>query len=224
MRSLVLAGSLGALSLVVGGLGVATAANGGSLTLGHSNTATKTTTLKDHKGTPLSLVGKKSKPPLKVNSNKEIAHLNAALVDGQHAGSLRTSGSAGQFRHTGIALFPGNPLSTNFDSPTEVALTGTLSPGTYYVTGSAETVYNGTGSDQLACAIAPSAHPGDQLSTAVNTTTAYASESENTVLTVTTPEILGQYCYSGQSGGGYFLGGIYAIKIARSVPGSAPPS
>jgi hypothetical protein len=64
--------AIGVLSVAVGGLGVAAAANGGSLTLGHSNSATKTTTLKDSKGTPLSLSGKKTSPPLKVNSSVKV--------------------------------------------------------------------------------------------------------------------------------------------------------
>jgi hypothetical protein len=47
---------------LAGGLGVATATNGGSLNLGHRNKATSTTTLADRQGIPLSLVGKKSEP------------------------------------------------------------------------------------------------------------------------------------------------------------------
>jgi hypothetical protein len=88
--------AIGVLSVAVGGLGVAAAANGGSLTLGHSNSATKTTTLKDSKGTPLSLSGKKTSPPLKVNSSVKVKHLNADEVDGLSAGKLATSGSGVQ--------------------------------------------------------------------------------------------------------------------------------
>ena len=80
LRSGVAVGAIGALSIVVGGLGVATAANGGSLILGHSNSATSTTTLTDPDGTPLSLVGKSSKPPLKVSSSAQVPHLNASLL------------------------------------------------------------------------------------------------------------------------------------------------
>jgi hypothetical protein len=97
----VVAGVIGTLCLAVGGLGVATAANGGSLVLGHHNTATSTTTLKNDRGTPLALVGKKSKPPLKVNSSKQVKHLNASLLDGESASTLShtityTAGAAGQ--------------------------------------------------------------------------------------------------------------------------------
>jgi hypothetical protein len=96
----VVAGAIGVLCLAVGSLGVATAANGGSLILGHRNTATKTTTLTDKHGTPLSLVGKKSKPPLKVNSSKRVKHLNASLLGGESASTLShtityTAGAAG---------------------------------------------------------------------------------------------------------------------------------
>ena len=85
---LVSAAVIGTLAVVVGGVGVATAANGGSLKLGHKNKATKTTTLTDKHGTPLSLVGKASQPPLKVNSSKQVAHLNASLLDGRSAAQL----------------------------------------------------------------------------------------------------------------------------------------
>ena len=109
----VVAGGIGVLCLVVGGLGVATAANGGSLVLGHHNSATSTTTLKDGKGTPLSLVGKKSKPPLKVNSSKQVAHLNASLLGGQSASALRTTGS-GAITPTNVA--EGEDLPLPFDA------------------------------------------------------------------------------------------------------------
>jgi hypothetical protein len=97
----VVAGAIGMLCLAVGGLGIATAANGGSLVLGQHNTATSTTKLADSNGSPLSLVGKKSKPPLKVNSSKQVKHLNASLLGGESASRLShsityTAGAAGK--------------------------------------------------------------------------------------------------------------------------------
>jgi hypothetical protein len=80
--------AIGVMTVAVSGLGIADAANGGSLRLGHSNAATKTTTLKDSKGTPLSLVGKASKPPLKVNSKKLVSKLNAQFVGGKPVSQL----------------------------------------------------------------------------------------------------------------------------------------
>jgi hypothetical protein len=84
-------GAIGALTVAAGGIGIATAANGGSLLLGHHNDATTTTTLQDRHGTPLSLLGKKSKPPLKVNSRKLVKRLNADEVDGSSAVSLMSN-------------------------------------------------------------------------------------------------------------------------------------
>jgi hypothetical protein len=218
----VAAGAIGVLSLTVGGLGVATAANGGSLRLGASNHATKTTTLTDRKGTPLALVGRTSKPPLTVNSSKEVAHLNAAKVGGRTAASLETTGSAAQFRHTGNNLFTGISLGT-LASPTQVALTAPLKVGTYYLHASAETAVE-TGSGSITCDIAPTSQHSNQLATGAETTTSYSTESEDTVLAVTSPQTYAEYCYASQNDAVYFEGGIYALKVDRSAAGSVPTS
>jgi hypothetical protein len=86
-----LVGAIGVGTILVGSMGAATAANGGSLTLGHNNKATATTTVTDKKGTPLSLIGRRSKPPLQVNSTKRVKHLNADLLDGYAANTLPPS-------------------------------------------------------------------------------------------------------------------------------------
>lgn len=99
------AGAIGGLVLAAGGIGVATAVNGGSLILGSSNSATHTTTLKDTSGTPLSLITKKSKPPLKVSSHALVKNLNSGELGGLTAGSLSTGSSA----HLKINLFSATP-------------------------------------------------------------------------------------------------------------------
>jgi hypothetical protein len=75
-------------ALVVIGTGSAVAATGHSLILGAKNTATKTTTLSDSKGTPLALSAPNGKAPLSVNSSTEVKKLNAALLDGLSASGL----------------------------------------------------------------------------------------------------------------------------------------
>jgi hypothetical protein len=75
-------------ALVVMGAGSAVAATGHNLILGAKNSATKTTTLSDAKGTPLSLVAKTGKPPLAVSNSTEVKKLNAALLDGLSASGL----------------------------------------------------------------------------------------------------------------------------------------
>lgn len=66
------------------------AANGKGVLLGTSNSATKTTTLKNSKGTPLALKGKTSAPPLTVDSSKKVAKLNADQLDGLDATALQS--------------------------------------------------------------------------------------------------------------------------------------
>jgi hypothetical protein len=86
----------GSIAVAVLGTGVATASNGSPIVLGHSNHTTSTTKLIDRKGSPLALVGKKSQPPLTVNSQKMVPHLNAQLLNGKTAGQLASSASTVQ--------------------------------------------------------------------------------------------------------------------------------
>jgi hypothetical protein len=70
-------------ALVVAFGGTAVAANGKPGRLGHTNKATRTTTLSDRKGTPLALVAKKGRPPLSVSGNTtEVPGLDASLLGG----------------------------------------------------------------------------------------------------------------------------------------------
>jgi len=91
------AAAIGLAGMIVFGVGVADAANGDNLVIGHANRASATTTLKDSKGTPLSLVAPKGKAPLHVSNTTEVPRLNSALVGGLAAGQLqrRVSGSCG---------------------------------------------------------------------------------------------------------------------------------
>jgi hypothetical protein len=66
------------------------AANGGPLLLGKSNKATKTTKIKNSKGTALSLKSKTGKPPLAVSNATKVTNLNADLVDGLDGPGLQT--------------------------------------------------------------------------------------------------------------------------------------
>ena len=117
------AGAIGMLCVVVGGIGIATATNGGSLVLGQSNSATHTTTLKDTKGSPLSLVTKKSKPPLTVNSKALVKNLNAGELGGLSATQLST-GSGVQFK---INLQSASPKVVVLAQPT-----GTIPAETFF--------------------------------------------------------------------------------------------
>jgi hypothetical protein len=140
----VLAGGVGALVLAAGGIGVATAVNGGSLVLGGSNTATHNTTLSDVKGTPLSLFTKKSTPPLKVNSKAMVRNLNAGELGGLSAGKLSV-GSSAQLKINLLSTTPKvialpQPIGTSPNLtvfPTSIVSTAKLAAGTYEVNGTA---------------------------------------------------------------------------------------
>lgn len=79
-----------AVAVLVGGANLAAyAANGQPLLLGKSNKATKTTTIKNKKGTALSLTSKAGTPSLKVSSSAKVAQLNADQVDGLDGAALQ---------------------------------------------------------------------------------------------------------------------------------------
>jgi hypothetical protein len=210
------AGGIGVLAVTFSGLGIATAANGGSLVLGHHNSATKTTTLKDKDGTPLSLAAKKSKPPLKVNSSQQVAHLNASLVGGLSASQL-SSGSSGQ-------VPPSTDVAIPAGTETLVSQTGILSKGTYYVNASAmlET------SDGGECYIGTS----NDVSTAVqwggyrpdsSNTTDTSQASETAIVKVATPRRYGQYCQTEDANEiAAFDAGIFAIRVAHATTVGQP--
>jgi hypothetical protein len=203
--------ALGVVIVGVGGLGVATAANGGSLLLGHANSATATTTLTVSNGTPLALVGKATKAPLTVNSTIEVRHLNAAAVDGQSAAQLSTQGS-GASSYAGAAS-PGETLSSNQAAATKVASTAVLSRGHYFVSASATTV-NST-SDGAFCYLGSTANDDSALQSGGASTKGYATPAVTVVVTVTKPERLGYYCYT-RSTGSVSAAGITALKVVES--------
>lgn len=212
-RSLAVAG-LGLGALAVASMGVAAAADGGSLLLGRSNHATATTTLSDSKGTPLSLRAKSGKPPLRVNSSKKVAHLNADLLDGVNASGLGPSGSGvstkfkdGNRGLVGTALVP-------------VVSTGALKAGTYYIN-VATTIYIPPG-QQAVCFVAtgPKAqYQGGETSTSAQGQFVFADVD---VLTVKAGEHVRQYCQTTETGASnaeVVHGGITAIRMAQSTAG-----
>jgi hypothetical protein len=78
----------GVVATLVIGSGTAVAANGKSLLLGRSNTATAVTSVTNSKGTALSLRSKKGTPPLAVNNSTRVPNLNADRLDGYSSGSF----------------------------------------------------------------------------------------------------------------------------------------
>ena len=73
--------ALGALFMLAVGGGSAYAATGGSFILGHTNSATATTSLTNGQGTALSLTSKTGTPALKVSNQTKVTNLNADKLD-----------------------------------------------------------------------------------------------------------------------------------------------
>jgi len=211
-------GAIGLLSLTIAGAGIAAAANGGSLILGHSNTATATTTLRDSHGTPLSLVGKGSAPPLKVSSSKQVNHLNASLLGGESAAQLATHGSGAQL--PSALTYDGETLSTAYSASTKIAATSELSPGTYFVSASALVSESTTAGDF--CFVGETANYTGALQASGTQSTGFSSLGETLVVTLSSPATLGEYCYTSGTDALAHQGGIYAIAVGHYTPGSAP--
>jgi hypothetical protein len=209
-------GAIGILSVAVGGLGVATAANGGSLTLGHINTATKTTTLADSSGTPLSLRAKHGKPPLRVNSTTKVKHLNADELDGSSATALATSGSGASTN------FPDGSRGIVKTTPTLVTRTGRLQKGTYFVSASAS-AFTSSATSFLECFVTasrPTSKDEDNASSAEGT---FVAIPETVVMSVTQGQQISQYCFvvaSRPSTGQISQAGIFATRIAHVRKGT----
>jgi hypothetical protein len=86
---------LGALCVVVVGMGGAAAATGAAFVLGHDNRATHMSTLTSTTGVPLALRAAEGAPPLRVDSDVRVRHLNADLLDGQSARGIAAAARRG---------------------------------------------------------------------------------------------------------------------------------
>jgi hypothetical protein len=127
-------------AIVLGGGGVAWAATGSPLILGHSNKATKTTKIVDRKGTPLSLTAKAGKAPLAVNSKTRVTNLNADTVDGLSSGSFaRTTGQFGIITAEGVFL---DLTDDGVDNPDVLAALAFCPPGTQVTGGGTDNITN----------------------------------------------------------------------------------
>jgi hypothetical protein len=217
---LLTAGALGAAIVLTTGLGVATAANGGSLVLGADNTATRTTTLIDKESVPLSLVTGKSKAPLKVNSKHLVPNLNADLLDGKHRGALvtRGSGASTRFADGNRGLLGTTPLA--------VVSTAKLAAGTYYVQASIS-FFIPDDIDGVNCftsAKGPTPeYDGDFTRAERATGENFSNVSETTVLRVAAGTRIREWCASDPGTGGVvevIHAGLIALRVARHAAGS----
>ena len=111
-----------AATVVVGGANLAAyAANGKPVLLGNTNVASKTTIIKNNKGTALKIKSKSGVAPLKVSNTTKVTKLNADLVDGLDGPSLQnktytynlTGTAASQWRSSGSRCPGCRPGSTS---------------------------------------------------------------------------------------------------------------
>jgi hypothetical protein len=219
------AGAIGALALAVGSLGVAAAANGGSLVLGHSNTASATTRLSDSSGTPLALHAGKNKAPLSVNSKTLVKNLNAQELDGLAASKLGVTASGAQ-SYAGIKdgiltkdiVLPaatGTSGQSDFRfQPKEVAQTARLAKGIYAVDASAD-------GENAVCWVGVSPTLTSKQQVGVTENTSLTSLAISGLFTVSKGARLSLYCAAGGGQAGYIAAdGITAILVAHPSEGS----
>jgi hypothetical protein len=119
-----------ALAVILGGAGIAGASNGGALILGRSSHESSTTSLVTSRGGALSLSAPKGNAPLSVNRSVQVRNLNAEYLGGLSAASLKLTGGDG-------FTSPEADIALSHDIYTQVAETGSVPAGTYYVQASA---------------------------------------------------------------------------------------
>jgi hypothetical protein len=210
------AAAFGVVGLVVGGIGVAAASSGGVFILGEHNAATSVTTLSNSKGSALALKSKHGTAPLTVNSSKEVKHLNAAMVGGSTASSLKSTGSSA------ATTFPLGTIGIIGTEPTAVAATAKLKKGTYYVTATA-TVDVPTDDSGLCTVLTTAPATADTQSyQSAGTLAGLDSLSNTRAVTVSAGQKITEYCWIGGGApvsSGIDVAGITAIRIAVSTKG-----
>jgi hypothetical protein len=206
------------LAVIFGGAGVADAATGGRLILGHANSATSTTSLSSSRSVPLSLSAPKGKAPLSVSRNVMVKNLNAQLVGGLSAASLKLSGGDGFTQ-------PNADIAISGDIFTVVAATGQLKAGIYYVTASA-LVDLTTGDTGATCVIEKKDNGlGGELASGGGDGVNFVQAAETVPVRVQNRAVLQELCLVQGSNEGTEVidAGIFAIRVL-STSGTKPPT
>jgi len=201
------------LAFVIGSAGLADAATGGNFILGKANKETSTASLSSSKRTPLSLVAPSGTAPLAVNRNVMVKNLNANYVSGLSAAQLKATGGDG-IRTASITIGP---------AQVEVAGTGALPAGTYYVTATAWMDLI-AGDNYGLCYIARGSASFTQLTTGGgNSPGGHLQAAETIAVTMKGGDRLQEWCYAGGSNGSAVINaGITAIRILSSS--GTPPA
>jgi hypothetical protein len=207
-------GRVGALAvagiMLLGGAGVASAATGGRFLLGKSNSESGPASLSSSRGVPLPLNAPKNTAPLAVGRRKMVSNLNAQFVGGLSAASLKLSGGEG------FAL-PNADIQLNGDTVVQVAATGRLAGGTYYVTATAliDLTVNDTGAT---CFIGKNNDPNAQYSLGGGTGSNFVQVAGTVSVLLKKGDVLQETCIvNGTSSGSEAIdAGITAVRILAS--------
>ena len=114
-----------------GAASAARTATGGTFILGKANSESGTASLNSSRGTPLALNAPANTAPLAVSRQTMVKNLNAQFVGGLSAASLKPAGGDGY-------KLPDSDISLPALATAEVASTGKLTAGIYYVTATTE--------------------------------------------------------------------------------------
>jgi hypothetical protein len=195
-------------ALVLGGAGIASAANGGNFLLGKFNAETSTAWLKNTKGPALKLIAPANAAPLQVSNHNLVSGLNAQYVNGMSPSQLATGGDG----------FTGPTTNTHIsNAPAEVVSTGALAAGTYYVTATA-LLHVATGDTQGFCYITKGSSNGSSaLDDGGATQVGYFQAAETVAASVNAGDTLQEWCVTGGNTGSVaYNAGITAIRVLSS--------
>jgi hypothetical protein len=193
-------------ALVLGGTGVASAANGGNFILGHTNSETTTSYLNNSNGTPLKLNAPGNAAPLKVSNSNLVSGLNAQFVNGMSPSQLATGGDGFTTAGTDTAIN---------STASEIVSTGALAAGTYYVNASA-LLFVTSGDFQGFCYVAKGSN-GQALTYGGEDREGWFTAAETIAVHVNAGDTLQEWCYSdGTNGSIVYDAGITATRVLSS--------
>jgi hypothetical protein len=209
LRSLSPAGIIGVtLALLLGGAGLASAANGGNFILGAANSETATASLADSKGTPLSLSAPTGDAPLTVSQNALVKNLNAQFTGGLSGSQLQATGGDGFTQ-------PGTNTPVNDTGPL-VAGTGNLPAGIYYVTATADLIVQ-QADGAAVCFISKGSAALSGVSQANVGQPGIFTLTETAAVRIKANDTLQEHCVTGGNNGSVAIdAGITAVRILSS--------
>ena len=184
-----------------------------AMILGRSNNESSTAKLSDSRGTPLSLSAPKNKAPLAVNRSVMVKNLNAQYLGGLSAASLKPTGGDG---------FNGSNISIPSNAYAQVATTGPLPAGTYFVTATAQ-VHVEAGNSGTLCVLTLNNDTSHPLQDGGETGSPFVQAAETVAVSVPSKDTVQEWCTIQGSNNASSLqfAGITAIRVL-STSGSTP--